>query len=978
MPLLERDLELGTASDWLDRVQAGRGGRLLVEGPAGIGKSVVLEALAERAKAIGMVCLVTQGSEVASHVAFGAARSALGAGWPETRAPLEAEPESGRSAPNPVRDAVHVALELAEQQPLLVAIDDVQWVDAASLRWLALLAAQATNLPVGLALAARTGAGSGKALDELLDDRGAVVVRPAPLSLEAAAELIEMRLGRSVDRALVSHCHTETGGNPYLLLALADALRQAGVPDGPGARARVREVGARAVSRGVARRLDRLDPGARRLVEAVAVLGDLGGLPMLASVAELAAAQAAEAVRRLVELDLLVSAEVLEMTHPLVGAAVRAEVSVARRAELAHSASTQLRAAGRPEEAAARLADLPPQADPAVAELLSEAAEVAAARGAPDVAAMLLRRALAEPPAQATRAGMQAALGRVLLASGDPQALGVLQQAFAATPPGPAAAEIALSLAVALNYARRTSEAAEMLDRASADLGPEHAALAEELEAMTIHYLSFDPGQRVERARRLGRWGERRGASEPAYRMRLAELSTDAVIGAGPAAETVSLAERALAGGTLLSHNSAAFAKAALALAYGGKPAAARAHFQDAVVAARRRGDTVTLGFALALQGETRRLEGDMTAVESDTRTGLGLMPPGELGPRFMLRGVIESLVEQGRLEEAEQELRASELAGELPPIMPTPGLLHARALVRIATGSVALGLEDLVRAGELAERLELRDPLSVPWRLAAAEALILLDDRARADELLAEHLQLAHEKGLSEVIGPAFRVKGILTGGRAGLRVLEEAVELLEGGFARLELARALVEFGAAGWQSDRSRARAALDRGGRIARELGARTLAARATSVLAQGNGVMLETGGSNEPALSDTEQRVARLAAEGLSNREIAETLVLTERAVESELSAASRKLAARSPRVQVRPARGRDELSERELEVLRLLGTSLSMREISTELYVSQNTLKTHCKSLYRKLDVRSRDQAVARGRAAGLLRVTAG
>lgn len=968
-PLLERELELGAVDHWLEQVQAGRGGRLLVEGPAGIGKSAVLEALGERAGAGGMARLVAQASEVASQVAFGIADAALGARWPAPRG-------DGVSSPNAIRDAVRVVLELAEQEPVLVAIDDVQWADAASLRWLALLSARAASAPIGLALAARTGADAAghSTLDELLEDRGAVVVRPAPLSAEAAAELVGARLGRPLDEGLGGALHVETGGNPYLLIALADALRQAGVPVGPGARARVREIGAAAVARSVARRVAHLEPEARRLVEAVAVVGDIGGLTELAAITDMSRAQADDAAARLVELDLLASAEAPEMAHPLVGAAVRAEVGAARREQLAHRAAERLLAAGRLEEAAARLVDLPPRGDSAVAERLAEAADLAAARGAPEVAATLLRRAVAEPPAAAARPATQATLGRVLLTRGDPDAVAVLRQALAGTPPGAEAGTLAASLALALNYARRTDEAAAVLDDARADLGPQDAALDEELEAKTIHYLTFDPAHRGERARRLARWGDRRGASELAYRMRLAEAATDAVVEARPAAETASLAERALAGGLLLSRESPTFVKAVLALAYGGKPAAARVHLHDAVAEARRRGDSVNLGFALALQGETRRLEGDMAAVESDTRTALELLPAGELGPRFILRGLIESLVEQGRVVDAEAELRRGGLTGELPPVMPTVGLVLARALARSASGALALGLEDLLGAGELAERLGLRDPISVPWRLAAAEALIATGDRARADELVTEHLELAERKGLPEAIGPALRVKGVLTGGAAGRRELAAAARLLEDGFARLELAKALIELGVSRWESDRSDARGALERGADLAERLGAWAPATRARELLAKGGGPARAVIDADAPPLSATERRIARLAAEGMSNREIAAMLVLTERNVESQLAEASRKLAIGSGSVRVRPARDRNEVSERELEVLRMLSTSLSMREISSALYISPNTLKTHCKSLYRKLDVRSREQAVACGRAIGLLR----
>jgi DNA-binding CsgD family transcriptional regulator len=381
--------------------------------------------------------------------------------------------------------------------------------------------------------------------------------------------------------------------------------------------------------------------------------------------------------------------------------------------------------------------------------------------------------------------------------------------------------------------------------------------------------------------------------------MRLAELASDALIAARPAVETVELAERALAGGVLLSRDFSTFLKAVLALAYVGRPAAARSHFKDAIARFRGRGDVIKMGFTIALQGEVRRLEGDMLGVESDTRTGLELLPAEELGPRWALRGLIESLVEQDRVLEAEEELRAGELTGELPEVMPTPGLLDARAKVWIASGAVALGVETLQQAGEIAERLELRDPISVPWRLDAAEALHALGDSARAAELASEHLELARRTGIPEAVGAALRVHGLVTGGEPGRAALAEAVSLLEDGFARLELARALIELGAAELEHDAGAARDALQRGGTLAEQLGAVALAARALALSVQAGSRPRRTARLGQQALTHAERRTARLAAEGMTNREIAELLVVSEKTVESQLRAAFRKLGIRS-------------------------------------------------------------------------------
>jgi DNA-binding CsgD family transcriptional regulator len=890
--LLERELELGAIDVFFDRLRAGRGGRLLIEGPAGIGKSAMLELAADRAGQLGMVCLWAEASEVASQVAFGVARAALGPLWPEPEDGARGSADLGV-----LQRGVQVLLDVAEGRGVLLCVDDVQWADGASQRWLALLAQRASGGPIGIALAARTGEREHEPplLGELLDSRRAIVVRPAALSEPAAAKVLAERLGPALDDALAGWCHEETGGNPYLLRALADALRQAGVPSGEGARAQLRELGARAISRSVTGRLERLDAEARRLVEACSVVGDVGDLALLAAIADVPSARAQDAVGRLVELDLLRSAEVLEPAHPLVGSSIRRQVSAQQREWLARRAADRLRGAGLVQEAAARLVDLPPARDPIVARTLADAAQLAAGRGAGDVAATLLRRALAEPPPPDLELELRVALGRALLSVGDPDAVDVLRTVLADIPPGAQAVALAASLAMALNYARQTDDAVAVLDAARTGLGPEDADLDEELEAMTLHYLTFDPATMVERRRRMARLGASRGVSELAHRMRLAELATDSLITAQPASETVALAERALAGGMLISRDNSAFSKAVLALAYAGRPGAARTHLNDAVATFRAQGDTVKIGFTLALHGEVGRLEGNMVAVESDTRTGLELLPRGELGPRWILRGLIESLVEQDRTAEAEEELRAGELTGELPEVLPTPGLLYAHAKARIAAGAVALGLDTLLRAGEIAERLTLRDPISVPWRLAAAEAMLALGDRERAAELVGEHLTIAERTAIPEAVGAALRVKGLLEGRPA----LAQAVSLLDGGFAQLELARALVDLGAAVSEDDPREARELLRRGGELAEQLGAVTLATRARDLIVQAGGKPRRATRVGAQALTPAERRTARLAAEGMTNREIAETLVLSEKTIETHLAATFRKLGIRS-------------------------------------------------------------------------------
>lgn len=909
--LLERDLELGTVDALFERMRSGRGGRLLIEGPAGIGKSALLDAALERAREQGMTCLEAVGVEVASSVAFGVARAALGPMWVSTT-DADGGGDQPDAVPATLQRTVQAVLDLAEESPVVVCIDDVQWADAASVRWLSLLAQRATGSRVIVALGVRTeDAERHPALDELLNARRAVVVRPAPLSVDAAGQLIETVLGAPADAALARACHAETGGNPYLLSALAHGLRQSGITSGEVSESAVREVGARVISRGVALRIEGLDPPARALVESLSVVGDVGGMSEVANVAGVMPADAADAASVLLRAGLLRSVQPPEVAHPLIGAAIRAQLPARRREELARAATVRLLAAGRVEDAAGHLFELPPRGDPETVATLLEAARLATARGAPDVAASLVQRALAEPPPPEREVEAWAALGSAQLASGHPDAVASLEQAVARTPSGAGRGALAELLALALAYEDSTGKAIGALDSVRADLGPEHGELREQLEAVALHYTCFRPEHRAEGERRLARWQGQRPKGELAYRLVLAEQARHSLLNASPAAETAVLAERALAGGVLLSRARAQHSVAVLNLAFAGRTAIARGHIQDGIAEARRRGDVMALAVHVVVHGEVRRIEGDMVAVELDTRTGFDLLPYGERGPRFMMRGLIEALVEQGQVEAASEAVRGADLAGEMPPSISAPGMLYARAMMRRATGSSAGALEDLLRAGEIAELMGLRDPISVPWRLAAAELMLELDDRRGAAALVGEHLELAQRVALRAAIGPAVRVRGLLEGGAAGLRSLAEAVELLDGSFAQLELARALVDLGLASRDGDPSAARAVLQRGATLAGRLGASVLAGRAETAMLAAGGRPRRVARRGVEALTAAERRAARLAAEGLTNREIAETLVLSEKTIESHMASCFRKLGIRS-RTQLTAALGGDE------------------------------------------------------------------
>jgi DNA-binding CsgD family transcriptional regulator len=215
---------------------------------------------------------------------------------------------------------------------------------------------------------------------------------------------------------------------------------------------------------------------------------------------------------------------------------------------------------------------------------------------------------------------------------------------------------------------------------------------------------------------------------------------------------------------------------------------------------------------------------------------------------------------------------------------------------VRIETGSPGRGVEELLQVGETVRLLPFDNPGTAPWRSWAAEGLRLLDRNDEARVLAADELALARRWGDPQIIGAALRVLGLVEGGRAGIGLLREAVEVLAGSQARLEHARALVDLGAALRRTNqRIEARERLREGVDLALRSGAFRLAGRANDEIAATGArprKVLQTG---LDALTTSERRVGQLAADGMTNKEIAQTLFVTIKTVEVHLSHAYRKL-----------------------------------------------------------------------------------
>jgi predicted ATPase len=237
--LLERDRELAALDRLLGDAADGRGRVALIEGPAGIGKSRLLAEARVRADD-RMTVLTARCGELERDFSFGAVRQLLepvadrvrllaGAAAPAAGV-LEAPGGATEGSFAVLHGLYWAVLNLAEERPVLLALDDLQWSDRPSLRFVAYLVRRLEGSPVLVAATLRsTEPGTDPALiAEIAADPLCEAVRPAPLGNGAVIELVTAQLG-APDPRFVAACREATGGNPLLLRHLIAALEQDGV-----------------------------------------------------------------------------------------------------------------------------------------------------------------------------------------------------------------------------------------------------------------------------------------------------------------------------------------------------------------------------------------------------------------------------------------------------------------------------------------------------------------------------------------------------------------------------------------------------------------------------------------------------------------------------------------------------------------------------------------------------------------------------
>ncbi len=926
--LLERDGELRALADLCVRARAGAGGLIVIDGPAGVGKTSLLRATRTAAREAGLTTLSARGAELERAFAFGVVhqlfdaalrdttldRATLFAGAARLAAPL-LEVELGEAAAPPedpfaIRHALYwLTANLAGARPLALLVDDAQLADGDSLGFLAHLANRLDGIAVALIVAARSDE-AGAPLDALRDHaaRHGRLLRLAPLGADAAATVVRA-LAPAADDALCRACHVATGGNPFLL----EQLARAGELDP----ARVAELSPDVVTRDVAARLERLPPASARLARAAAVLGNGIALREAATLAEVDEAELTGAAEALLSAGVLGSLDPVDFLHPLVRTAVYAGIGPAARwSEHARAARLLADGGASTERVAAQLLRTRPAGDAWACERLVAAARLAAARGAPEPAATYLRRALEEPAPAAQRPRLLLELGGAAAKASDLAAIEHLREALAGELSGDERFAATMLLAGLLGFAWRVEEAVELLEQQVAALG-DHPPLQRTAEAALVNLARIDGRTRARGLAVAQRLEEAVAAGEenPAV---LGTVAAELAMAGAPHERTAAVAEAALrqvTGGSAAPDWSAWNAIRALVTSERWE-GAARA-LEWALEAARERGALLDVGNALIFRTELQLRLGELAAAEVDARA-LGEIASAygsPMGEGFTIAWLATVLLERGALDEAAQlfvDDRFGGAAATVPHAYPSTWLLLARGRLRWAQGHLEEAAEDIREAGRRADAIGHLNPVVAGWRAPLAELLVALGQPAEARRLAREQQGLAEAFGAPLGLALAAGTSALVEddpGTRLALR--REAAALLDGSRVRLEAARAQAALGAELQQAGMTDgARDALRQAADLAHACGA-VLLEEETLAQLRATGARpprRDPGGAG--ALTPSERRIAALAAAGRQDREIAETLFVTTHTVEFHLRNACRKLGVAS-RAELAAALGDD-------------------------------------------------------------------
>ena len=878
---------------------------LLLAGEAGIGKTTVWRAGLEEARERDMRTLVCRPAESEARLSFAGLADLLEPVLGETLAALPSVQRraleaalllSEEEGPPPDQRTISTAClgvlrQLAGEGRVLVAVDDVQWLDPPTALVLEFVARRLTEEPVGLLLAERVaGEGEGQAPLSLgRADLELARVRLGPLSIGALHRLLRDRLDVTLTRPALHRVHEASGGNPFYALELVRALRARGGRIQPGRPLPVPQT-LEAILR---ERLVVLPLRARKVLAAAAAL-----------------ARPTEAILRdSLALEQAFDAGVIELSdgevrfsHPLLASAAYTSIGAAERRRL-HRRLAEI--VSDPEERARHLALGAKEPNLEVADALDEAAREAAARGAPAAAAELAELAVRLTPATARerlRERRVEAAGYHLPAGDLAKSAAILEPLAEEVPAGGARADALLLLASSQQSFERSLDLAE---RALVDARGDDARVAKiECYISEILLVQGESEQALQHARAALTSAERADEGS-VLALALATVAWFETLTAVEA--TPGLLERAISledahlNAEVSDSTSPSFALA-MRLKLTGRLDEARARMRMSLDRAVSLGDEGARTAALHHLAELEWRAGNWPLAARHAQEGYEcaeqLAREQEMSALLYIRALVDACV--GRVDQAREAARRgialSESCGDEVFLMQHLAVL---GFLELSVGDAAAA-DKILRP--LAARLAAsgwREPSIYGELPNAIEALVELGELEEANRLLMDL-----QERVSRIDSPwgeasAGRCEGLILAAKgdidAALAAYERALRGCEHLPQPFDVARTLLAQGIAQRRARRRKdARDTLQRALGIFEELEARLWAEKARGELGRFGGRAASGGG-----LTPSERRIAEVVAAGKTNKEAAAALFLSVHTVEDALKRVYRKLGVRS-------------------------------------------------------------------------------
>ncbi|MDX3190678.1 AAA family ATPase [Streptomyces sp. MN03-5084-2B] len=903
-----REPELGRLTGLFPVVLGGTAASAVLAGEFGMGKSAILRTAAALAADAGFTVAIATGSRLESHLAGGIVRQ-LAEALEEPGAPPRPPVAElcGSAGESEALDLFfRIVRDATDRGPLFLGIDNIHQADAWSMRCLAYVRNRVLDLPVLIVLTSVVGHPPHREV-ALLDMVGST---PATITLNglgdaAAAEILGLAPGE-----LASACREATGGNPVLLQALRPRLLPGADPH---------ELGSSLIGQVLTTRIQEF-PHAPAILHAAAILGEDAGFDLLARLAGVDELDALQAIDTLVRLHVLNNSDQPTLTYSFVRNSLLKDMPQTTRA-VNHSRAAKLlaEAGAPPERVAAHLLEATSIRIPWAVDVLRLSARDAVFSGQAELAARHLRRALEERLTSGRRMAVLLQLAHAEFQFDPPGAAKRVREAVDTVGNRETAAYIATAMLLSLcggQDARLGISAAGQI-AARLDAGGPDAVWP--LLCMT--YLA-------EAGSRLGPPPEFRDFEEQwapltdpaAQRSRSALLALDAVRSGESAQEAVGHFADALSQAGAPPRPGGPTTRSPRGDAVGDDGELFEQHYFFTLATAvladepahvdrlcrvldveREPWDvhvphgalpTLARGIALQASGDLQRASVHFESLlrRFDERGGTTTCPVGVL----CAAKLVECWVDLGRFEAATSLLDRMDFVASQGLFTHTY-LLYARGRLRVATGYTRFGFEDLLSCGRRLAHHGMRFPGFVPWRAHAARAALALGQTDDAARLAEEDINASARWGAARPLGTALTTLGLVREDDEAERALQKAIATLRSSPSRLQLATALTELGTLQARHGQSeKAIETLRQAVELSEQCGARPLARRAAEELRSSRRA-LTPAKDNEHGLTRQENRIAVMAAQGLTNREIATALHLTRRTVELHLSGAYRKL-----------------------------------------------------------------------------------